>query len=251
MKSKKKGKGKGKGWRGEPTRHKFARMGIKTVIDDERRFDVSKFVARGDRPNLTAKDAVWSIIRHAQEEDDYEPDEFDDVEFEVEPLDGMLGHVEMIEVGNYVGVLSYDDVIALAEEQVYWDLENNPEFFDIEWLKNHAYIGEVDKRCILADEFNNFYDMISEDHPNWGNDRVEKEAERRLDDVKERLEDDPFEYFEELGYDTKDIIDNFMWIDKEKASHDAVNVDGAGHFLNQYDGEIYETPEGVYYWRID
>ena len=41
-------KGKGSGWKGESRRHSLARKGVKTVLPDGRRFDVSKFVAKGD-----------------------------------------------------------------------------------------------------------------------------------------------------------------------------------------------------------
>jgi len=37
----------GSGWKGESRRHSLARKGVKTVLPDGRRFDVSKFVARG------------------------------------------------------------------------------------------------------------------------------------------------------------------------------------------------------------
>ena len=40
-------KGKGSGWKGESRRHSLARKGVSTVIDQDRRFDVSNFVARG------------------------------------------------------------------------------------------------------------------------------------------------------------------------------------------------------------
>ena len=38
---------KGSGWKGESRRHSLARKGVKTVLPDGRRFDVSKFVANG------------------------------------------------------------------------------------------------------------------------------------------------------------------------------------------------------------
>ena len=40
-----------RGWHGEPRRHGLARKGIKTVLPDGRRLDVSKFVARGSNYN--------------------------------------------------------------------------------------------------------------------------------------------------------------------------------------------------------
>ena len=41
-------KKQGSGWKGESRRHSLARKGVKTVLPDGRRFDVSKFVARGN-----------------------------------------------------------------------------------------------------------------------------------------------------------------------------------------------------------
>ena len=41
-------KQKGSGWHGESRRHSLARKGVKTVLPDGRRFDVSKFVANGE-----------------------------------------------------------------------------------------------------------------------------------------------------------------------------------------------------------
>ena len=40
-------KGKGKGWHKEPTRHRLAQHGVKTVLPDGRRLSVNKFVAQG------------------------------------------------------------------------------------------------------------------------------------------------------------------------------------------------------------
>ena len=40
-------KKQGSGWKGESRRHSLARKGVKTVLPDGRRFDVSKFVANG------------------------------------------------------------------------------------------------------------------------------------------------------------------------------------------------------------
>ena len=41
-------KKQGSGWHGESRRHSLARKGVKTTLPDGRRFDVSKFVARGE-----------------------------------------------------------------------------------------------------------------------------------------------------------------------------------------------------------
>ena len=47
MKGDGKMKRQGSGWKGESRRHSLARKGVKTVLPDGRRFDVSNFVARG------------------------------------------------------------------------------------------------------------------------------------------------------------------------------------------------------------
>ena len=38
-------------------------------------------------------------------------------------------------------------------------------------------------------------------------------------------------------------------IDYNAAAEDAVDTDGASHFLSSYDGDSYETPSGLVYWR--
>jgi len=45
--NKKRKKSNKKGWRREPVRHGLASQGIKTVIDDDKRFRVDKFISRG------------------------------------------------------------------------------------------------------------------------------------------------------------------------------------------------------------
>ena len=49
------------GWKGESRRHSLARKGIRTNIDQERRFDVSTFVARGNN-RLIDKSKVMKVI---------------------------------------------------------------------------------------------------------------------------------------------------------------------------------------------
>ena len=39
--------GQGSGWHGEPQRHSLARMGVKTVIPDNKPFDMNNFIAGG------------------------------------------------------------------------------------------------------------------------------------------------------------------------------------------------------------
>jgi hypothetical protein len=55
-------KGKGSGWKNESRRHSLARKGVKTVLPDGRRFDVSKFVANGNKlPEIDISRHNWSM----------------------------------------------------------------------------------------------------------------------------------------------------------------------------------------------
>jgi len=50
------------GWKGESRRHSLARKGIRTNIDDGRRFDVSSFVAKGKKlPEVDYGTDVWEF----------------------------------------------------------------------------------------------------------------------------------------------------------------------------------------------
>ena len=49
---------KGSGWKGESRRHSLSRKGIKTNLPDGRRFDVSNYVARGNRDSRELGDRV-------------------------------------------------------------------------------------------------------------------------------------------------------------------------------------------------
>jgi len=62
---------------------------------------------------------------------------------------------------------------------------------------------------------------------------------------------DPMQYLEDI-YGKEDAVKQAIkiaGIDIDAAAHEAVNVDGAGHFLASYDGDLRESPNGLAYWR--
>ena len=60
-------KKQGSGWKGESRRHSLARKGIKTTLPDGRRFDVSKFVAKGEYNYWEQMyDTVMNHVKHYQ-----------------------------------------------------------------------------------------------------------------------------------------------------------------------------------------
>lgn len=79
-------------WKGDSRRHSLARKGIKTNIDQDRRLDVSKFVARGNE----------------EEKSEYYRDGFDAGEFSAmvnlnEDRDELMKAYENKEIGEIVG----------------------------------------------------------------------------------------------------------------------------------------------------
>lgn len=62
---------------------------------------------------------------------------------------------------------------------------------------------------------------------------------------------DPMQYLEDI-YGKEDAVKQAIQIagiDVNAAAQEAVNVDGAGHFLASYDGDLRESPNGLAYWR--
>ena len=118
-------KGKGSGWKGESRRHSLARKGVKTVLPDGRRFDVSKFVANGNYDYWNQLyDTVMDYVKHYQNDflvhdkkffdkgvnefilgmretgtDAYDMD-YDPEYFEKYTLDEMLSHTWWVTHGN-------------------------------------------------------------------------------------------------------------------------------------------------------
>lgn len=186
-----------------------------------------------------------------------------------------------VELGKQGYVVARDDdaVEELAIAVVTQDLESEPENFSQDFLESHINIDrlrrdlEPDTESSNLDYFNEMDDEelirelqrspLSEDEylTEPGDEEgevfelsdrdglIEALAEHKTDqDLK-----DPVAYLQEmLGNEDgiKEAI-KIAGIDIEAAAKEAVNVDGAGHFLSSYDGEIRETPSGLPYWRTD
>jgi hypothetical protein len=61
----------------------------------------------------------------------------------------------------------------------------------------------------------------------------------------------PLDYLEEI-YGREDAVKKAIeiaGIDEDAAAEEAVRVDGAGHFLSSYDGNVNDGPDGLVYWR--
>jgi hypothetical protein len=71
-------------------------------------------------------------------------------------------------------------------------------------------------------------------------------------ETKEQLKD-PVSYLSDI-YGDGDAVKKAIeigGIDEQAAAEEAVNVDGAGHFLSGYDGNLHDGPGGIVYWRTN
>jgi hypothetical protein len=166
-----------------------------------------------------------------------------------------------------------------AIEQVRYDLQDSPENFNQDWLKN--YIDGRDFFEEALNEMNQGYvdDIESESDRKYANrliaelvdnglmdeeDAESDNAEELADDLKSdyvalltegQLDDgnNGLDYFISNFGETetyKMVMDNNL-IDVDEASQNAVDTDGIGHFLSSYDGETLYLSDDCVAYRIN
>ena len=152
------------------------------------------------------------------------------------------------------------------------------------WIKKFIYVTNTDVRLISNEEADRYiedikeeddgericdeagmsskYEKIKEKMDETEDEKelskLEKELEKLVDkagekvhdnyskDLKKRLEKDPIEYAEELGYDDLGDV-SWLNVDWDKAGKYAVDTDGIAHTLDGYDGEELELKSGTAY----
>jgi hypothetical protein len=167
-----------------------------------------------------------------------------------------------------------DQAEKLAIEVVKQDLEEEPENFNKSFIEQH-----INTDRLRRDLHSDVYDMRQEDLANDAQrdpERFWDEYERAGFDVPEEDEEgnrpepedsdieslaehqteerlkDPMAYLEDIYGDeaAKKAIE-IAGIDIDAAASEAVSADGPGHFLRTYDGNTYETENGLVYWRVN
>ncbi len=137
------------------------------------------------------------------------------------------------EANNFVDeVFSEEDII--KEADIKSEIEEiNERIAETEEI---AEIGDIDKLLELEDKKEKLIDKAKE-----------KVREDKYDEIYKSLED-PIKYFvDEQGiYSIEDLLkQSFIRIDVEKAAQDAVDTDGAGHFLDGFDSIGVELSSGA------
>lgn len=183
------------------------------------------------------------------------------------------GTVYRVSLGReeYVVVQDDDQMRELAVAVVKQDLESEPEIFERSFLEQHIDMDRL-RRELEPDELNSRIDDLSyeadrdpdrfwADYEREGFDAPEEDedGERPAPDqtqieelaeaqVEDRLRD-PMQYLEDLyGDEATPKAMEIAGLNIDAAAEDAVDTDGAAHFLARYDGNYYETGDLVY-WR--
>jgi hypothetical protein len=161
----------------------------------------------------------------------------------------------------------------LALEVVKQDLEQEPEIFEKSFLEQHINMDRL-RRDLESDVLNSRIDDLTDladRHPDDFWDEYEHEGleapeededgerpepeQEQIEELAERQVEaqlrDPMSYLEDI-YGREDAVKQAIeiaGIDIDAAAEDAVDTDGAEHFLARYDGNSHETSSGLVYWR--
>lgn len=215
-----------------------------------------------------------AVLAEVAKELDIDPDEL-----EIEEDSGFssfgAGTVYEISISGghktWMVVKDYDQQEALAVAVVTQDLEDEPENFNKSFIESHIDKDKLrdelesgvndmitdDLEEMSASEFWRAYELEGFDHPEDDNgDELEEPEQSHIDELAEQMTKDrlrdPMEYLEEIyGDDAAKKAIEISGIDIEAAADEAVDTDGAVHFLSSYDGNDHETPNGLVYWRRD
>ncbi len=160
--------------------------------------------------------------------------------------------------GEYRWFKDYDTAERIAVNRVREDLDDQPEMFNQDWLMNHinedrywddvesdinnwvyespeSYTGFIDNEAPEMDEDDD------ESYEGYSEDQVERMFQGYFADLKQQ---GVLEWLKELGYDGEELSKQITpYLDTNEAAQDAVDMDGVGHFLAYYDGDLYE-PQG-------
>jgi hypothetical protein len=231
------------------------------------------------RRTVRASDSVdfddeESVLAEMSRELDIEPDELRIKESHL----GGFGAGTVYEVtirGSKNGkewnvVADEDQERELALAVVKQDLEESPENFNQDFIERHVDMDRLRRdlesdlqsqneetlRDMRDSEFwreweREGFDAPEEDDdgdvPSPDEDQIAELAERQ---TEEQLKD-PMSYLEDI-YGREDAVKKAIeiaGIDIDAAAEDAVDTDGAAHFLSSYDSNSYTTKGGLVYWR--
>ena len=179
----------------------------------------------------------WVFKSQGQAEAQALESEIDLLESEPEILDGVLNNIGK---ENFV-FMSETDIRIISGEEADARLDGI-DLDELKELANDNNIDFKDPEDTLNEDDENFDEELEKANEALENDLQEKVQEKLAEEVKQRLEDDPLDYFAELGTDTNQAIEsNLVSVDIEKVAQEVIDLDGLGSLLSTYDGEEVET----------
>jgi hypothetical protein len=113
--------------------------------------------------------------------------------------------------------------------------------------------GEDWKREAVAANEDEDYDESDFDYSTEAAEPDDSDIEQIATSRTEEQLKDPIGYLEDI-YGKEDAIKKAIeiaGIDEDAAAEEAVQSDGAAHFLSSYDGNSYTTEAGLVYWRVN
>ena len=179
---------------------------------------------------------------------------------------------------EYMVFKDYDDAFEFAVDRVREDLEENPEYFNKDFLMSFIDDNADYWREVFYEMDNGYADDIeSESGYEYENRLIDEMVEWDIMSVEEAQSDDAESIAEEkksefvdalvedkMGYggykyysenfgeeDAMKVAIQNRLIDIQEASEEAVNIDGVGHFLSGYDGNEIELSHGAYAFRTN
>ncbi len=186
--------------------------------------------------------------------------------------DGYSNHqdkiIEMDDGSEWVLYKNYDAMIKHAEESVRQDLEDDPEMFNQDFIQSHQSISETDARLFgndfgdmmvedreldelkdMADQFSIDYDDEMDDDK-LKNKLIDDVSYARSKEVEKTIKNDGLKSFicDDEGLCSDDEFQEqygkWLSLDVDSAVDDAINQDGAEHFVSRYDGDSHTMKNG-------
>jgi hypothetical protein len=168
---------------------------------------------------------------------------------------------------EYTYISSDEEATRIALKIVEEQLQHEPEMFSQDWLKQHYYVTDTDKRIVANEEADSRMESLDDEEilissdmeEEWeaaesddAKDAILEKAKDKLledhyEDVYRMLEKDPIGYFaDEIGMGLEETLKmNVLSLDTREAAEDAVRTDGWAHFLSLYDGDYTELDGGL------